>query len=404
MKHTSAHNKASILIVLQSLLVALFMDIKCLTVIITSFGVDENSSAMTILYITTILLIFSLSFIIRKKKPNIGIKCFLVIVYVALSYFFTTFFGGKPFVSLPHLLVFTVCAFLIPSITTINAQLTLKAMMFYPIIGITQLSKIFVFVSEWNEWISMGTSYAFFIPIVATVIYVAVYFKKESKIEKLITIILAITNFVYLQYLFLFGSRGPLVLLFVLLVFLFTIKPNISGVGIHFNKTRLFMLLVVISFILVNFESLMQSLSSVLSEHSISSRAINKFINLSASGDINNGRSVIYDKAFEGFLQDPILGNGLDCFFQNTGEVYPHNFILQILYDGGLLLFVILFIPIIRRMVYYATSMKSSHYSMLSFLLVAGIIGAWFSEDLWRLPLLWISFGVLLTDNNFIYE
>lgn len=404
MKYSSIPNKVPILIVIQSLLVALFMDIKCLTLIIVSFGVDENSSAMTILYMTTILLIFSLSYIIRKRKPKIGIKCSLVIIYVVLSYFFTVGIGGEPFVSLPHLLVFTVCAFLIPSITTVNAKLTLKAMMFYPIIGITQLSHIFVFESDWNEWISMGTSYAFFIPIVATIIYLTVYFKNENKSEKLISIILGITNFIYLLYLFQFGSRGPLVLLFVLLVFLFTIKPSTSGVGIHFNKARLLMLSIVILLILVNFESLMQFLSSFLSEHGISSRAINKFINLSASGDINNGRSVIYDKAFDGFLHNPIWGNGLDCFNQNTGEVYPHNFILQILYDGGILLFMILFIPIIKRITYYATSMKSSHYSMLSFLLVAGIIGAWFSEDLWKLPLLWISFGVLLTDNNFIYE
>lgn len=404
MKYSNIPNKVPILILIQSLLVAFFMDIKCLTIIIASFGVDENSSTMTILYITTLLFILITSFIIRKKKPQIGKKCFLVISYIGLLYFLTIFFGGKPYVSLPHLLVFTVCAFVIPSITTVNAQLTLKAMMFYPIIGITQLSSIFVFVSDWNEWISMGTSYAFFIPIAATIVYLAIYFKKENIRNKLITILLSIINLIYLMFLFQFGSRGPLVLLLFLLVFLFTIKPCCSGIGIHFNKLRLIILLVVLLIILTNFNSLMQFLSSYLSEHDISSRAINKFINLSASGDIDNGRSIIYDKAIEGFLQNPFFGNGLDCFYQNTGEVYPHNFILQILYDGGILLFIILFIPIIKRIIYYLTSMKSSHYGMLSFLLIAGIIGAWFSEDLWRLPLLWISFGVLLTDNKFIYE
>lgn len=389
-------------IFIQSILVGFYMDIKCISKILGTYGFDENSSIMTLLYIVTITAIFLTGFT-NGSYEKLGKSSILILVYIFFSYFITVTFGGQPLVSLPHLAVFTVSAFLIPFISKIDARTTLLAIMLFPLLGINHVGEIFVFVTDWNEWISMGTSYAFYVPIVASIIYLNCYFKDASKIFKAYTFILVAVNMFYLFMIFQFGSRGPITLLFLLVCFLWVVRPPSEYVGITLRKNRLLVGIVFGVILLLLFDQVLLSVDFLLSKIGVSSHTVSKFMALSAEGDISHNRNDIMSIAISGFFDNPILGNGLDCFDQKTGMMYPHNFLLQILYDGGLLLFAILIIPMSSSIIKVFKFCDKEYFGIFSFLLFAGIAGGLFSGDLWKQPLLWMFVGLTLS-KSFIYE
>ena len=65
---------------------------------------------------------------------------------------------------------------------------------------------------------------------------------------------------------------------------------------------------------------------------------MNKMI---ALNDISNGREPVYEAAIAGIKNAPLLGNGIEAFPAYTAYSYPHNFILQLVYEGGILFCVI---------------------------------------------------------------
>ena len=49
----------------------------------------------------------------------------------------------------------------------------------------------------------------------------------------------------------------------------------------------------------------------------------------------------MYEAAIAGIKNAPLLGNGIEAFPAYTAYSYPHNFILQLVYEGGILFCVI---------------------------------------------------------------
>lgn len=389
-------------ILMQSLLVALFIDIKCMNQIIGAYGISEESSIMTFLYIFVVSSIIALAAFRRKRiMPGFTPQPIMVIAALLLVYC-TSFFLAPPYTSTAHFFVFTLCAFTIPFYAEINVRLVLKSIMFYPILGITKVSLIFVFVKDWNEWISMGLSYAFLVPIAATIIYLFTYFAREKYLSKLITIGLSIVNFYYLALIFQLGSRGPIVIILVLLLLLFAFKLD-EQKGFVIRKDRTVLAILICGLTIVFFDQFLGAIDAILQNYGISSHVVTKFINLSAEGDVAHERGGIFALAIDGFLNSPIWGNGFDQFQHNTGFVYPHNSILQILYDGGLILFSIIFIPVIKRGRQLIQSSDYNSLVLFILLFVIGFVGSMFSEDLWKQPLFWLFIGFILCD-KMIYK
>lgn len=404
MQNILIQRRVPALVFLQSLLVAFFMDVKCMNEILRTYGLSESDSLMTILYMLIVGAIFIIGFFQKHKSSfSMGTIPKAIFFYIALSYGITIATGGIPYVNPSHLLVFTVCAFLIPFIAEIDPQLTLKGVMLFPILGINRLSMIFVFVTDWNEWISMGLSYAFYTPIVASIIYIFSYWKDESKMNMIVTMVLFAVNMVYLFMIFQFGSRGPIVLLLLLIVFLFSVKKNENDVGVKINKVMLGGFGIAGLIVINAFDEILKFILGLLTDFGITSRTVSKFLVLSAEGDVDHGRNEILAKSWDGFFDSPIWGHGIDCFNQNTGIVYPHNFLMQILYDGGLILFCLLLIPAFKRTISLYKQCDRPIYGILSFYLFAGIGRGLFSGDLWRLALLWMFFSFVFS-NKFIYR
>lgn len=383
-------HKKSYIVIIQSLLVALFMDVKCLNRIISSSNSEEEGGVLGVMYIGIFGLLL-LTSLFDKKKIHIGLYPILILFYIIASYYITVSFLGDPYSTLPHITVFTVCSFLLPFIASVDVKLTIKTLMILPVIGLFRLSQIFKFVTDYNEYISMGLSYAFYTPIVATIIYLFCFYRRETKKQRRLMFVVALVDLLYLFEIFKYGSRGPLVLLLMLLTFLLTIRNVEKGIVVKKSRLLLFGLLVL--FLLFFYDSVFLMLDSLFNKIGIHSHMLEKFVQLASMGDVGNGRDVIYDLTWKGIINSPIIGNGFDLFYYNTRYVYPHNFILQILYDGGIFLFFLILVPAFRNLVCIYKKCNISEYALLCLLLFVGPGAGLFSGNLWRNSLLWLFLG-----------
>ncbi|MFR5348100.1 hypothetical protein [Romboutsia timonensis] len=81
--------------------------------------------------------------------------------------------------------------------------------------------------------------------------------------------------------------------------------------------------------------------------------AINKSLYFFNKGNISNGRNDFFQIALDYFKQKPIIGNGIGTFTNKNmyGIDFVHNFILQFLYEGGIILTIPILILVFKAVV-----------------------------------------------------
>lgn len=382
-------------VVIQSLLVALFADIKCINWSLV-YGGFTNEGAMSLLYFVIVALTFCFSVLGKNKLGSrFNVIQFVIMIWLLGFYFFTQLFIGPPHTQLPMFVIFVIIALLLPYLVRIDAKYFIKGIMFFPFFAIFRLNLVFTQVSDWNDAISMDASYAFLVPITATIGYLFIYFKEENKLEKIFTLILSLINVVYLWQILQYGSRGPLLSIILLILFLLIFLPSDRGVSVRPGSLLLMILGILLLFF--TFSSSLPFINQVLESSGMNIHAIDKIIRLSAEGDISNGRNMINAITWSGIIESPIFGHGLDRFDANTGLLYPHNFILQILYDGGILLFLMLLVPVLKASIRIMKTCTKDEYAVFVVLLFSSVPGALFSGDMWGLARLWLFMGYALS-------
>ena len=391
------------LVFINSLLLAFFVDIQCVNQFLVTFS-SGFDSVMTLMYIGITALIFASGIFTEKLRANsANTYYFIVLIYILAFYFLTPKNNGTPYTSFPMFLVFTIVAYLIPLITYVNPKIVIKATMLIPVPAVFRINEIFVMNMVYADTISMGQSYAFLVPIVASIINMAFYFKYDSRIQKLLGIIGLFANFIFLIQLLFFGSRGPVLALLLLVALIFIIQlPSFDGFGVSFDKKRLLLFSISLIFIIASFEPIMEVLSQTLASKGMTFNFIEKILSLSESGDITNGRSEIFPVVLNGFLENPIFGNGFDLFNKTGMYSYPHNFLYQTVYDGGLLMICLVTVPSVYKLI---ISLKTSNYNtiiLLLFIFFISVPGATFSGDLWQQGNLWLLTGMLLSNNRLV--
>lgn len=390
------------IIFIQSLLVAFFADIRSINWGLTQGGF-VGEGIMALLYIGIVgLIVLSVMFSKTRLIVNFRTYSIFLPLYLIVYYALTNVFVAKPVISIPFFLIFTITAFLIPHITKVDAKMMLKAMMIYPFFSIFRLQSVFASTLSWKMALPMDVSYGYLVPIVANIVYLAFFFKRETFIAKIITIIFSLINLIFLIHIFLFGSRGPLLCVLLLICVLWCL--NADSYGVRLNKKRLKLLSVAVVFIIIFFIPFLTFLEGWFANMGIDVGTISKIIRLQAEeGDISNGRNYLNELTWNGIYSSPLFGHGLDQYDNNhPGESYPHNFILQILYDGGIWLALIMS-PIFIRSVNFLKSRTYSEYSIYLTLFFASVPGALFSQDLWNIPILWMFFG-LVVSKSFVHR
>lgn len=196
----------------MSLLIAFFLDIPAINMFMTS-GVsvlsgEEDGGVMTMLYLICVVGIFIVGFFTKSRKKHVSNSMIMILVYVVILYLVTTMLGYKPLTILPFVGVFTISAFLIPSVAVADTRLLLKGIMLFSIPALSKIDLIFYGSVFDTEIISMGLSYAFLLPVLVSIVYLHTYFRQETKMEKVFTLLLFAINMVFAFFIISFGSRG----------------------------------------------------------------------------------------------------------------------------------------------------------------------------------------------------
>lgn len=398
-------NKLPNSVILMSLLVAFYADIKCVNWSLTyGFIQGRESGFMSLLYPSVFFLILAVVVFYKSKIHNkfSYISVFLI-AYLIFFYLITQYSIGPPRVQFVQFFAMVILGLCIPNIIRVDTRIMLKAVMSYPAFAVLRLSSIFFMANNWKDYISMDASYAFLTPIMATYIYLFFYFKPESKKQKMVTIFLSLVNFIFFLQLFKYGSRGPLLCLLLLSIFMWIVKPKVHNLGLKANSTRIMITVVSLIIVVFSIEAILSRLDSVLRLSDYNIYSFNKILRLTTMDNLSNGRDILYAETLSWISERPLFGHGFDRFDSNTGLGYPHNFILQILYDGGLIFFMILIFPIIVRLIKKYKNCSTDEYAMLSFLMFSSVPYALLSQDMWLNTGLWLFFGAVLS-KSFVFS
>lgn len=386
-----------IIIIIHTLAVALFADIRSVNWALV-YGGFVSGGVMNTLYPLVVGLIAITAVLhVQRTKVKLSYSIF-VICYLLFSYFFTVWFLGHPRTPLSLFLTLSLFALLIPSICHIDARIFLKGIMFFPFFAIFRLDDVFPMVTEWQNFMDMDASYGFLVPVVATFVYLFYYFKDEDWVGRIFTLLLTACNMVFCGRLFVHGSRGVVLSILLLLIFMFVARVNDKDKGIAFHRRRLRIVTIVLLVIASSYITFF-AYADIFLKNSFGKTfyAVEKVARMGAEGDLDNGRNDIAKVAIDKIWDRPILGHGIDRFEDVVRINYPHNFILQILFDGGAVMFLALMIPFVVGMVRLLKRCSRGEFAVFCVLFFSSVPGALFSQDLWEMPVLWMTMGFCIS-------
>lgn len=242
---------------------------------------------------------------------------------------------------------------------------------------------------------SLGVIYDM-LPCVVAALFHFCYYRVRSSI---------FTKICYVYYLYVLVLmlpvivRGALLSLLVGGIIIYLNRPDKEGLRIKrwTLKKKIFLLVVVALGVLVilNYELIIVGIYEILEAQGINFGFITKFYIYVQAGNVMDGRDNYYNIALEWFMKSPIWGNGIETFYAYSGDnvPYPHNYLLQFLFEGGILLT----LPILFQVGKLFYSLFSSQFkqkdsaALLGCFSVVSIIPGLFSMDMWLLPTFWMA-------------
>lgn len=231
----------------------------------------------------------------------------------------------------------------------------------------------------------MGLSYAILPIVIAGLTHFIYYRKKANFLLK----ICYVTDTVYTFILFMYANRGVVLTLLVVFVLLY-IKKFGSKSSKKNNVFRVIVVLAVAIFVANNYMLIFEWLNNILLSFGIKLDFIQKTLRLKK--DISNGRDEITQYVVENIFKSPLWGHGISVIRYNTNGVidYPHNFILQLFYDGGILLAVPVLYFVIKMLWHAIWGENNDKTILLVFFCLTCLPKMFFSTNMWENPSFWL--------------
>ena len=389
-------------IVITSILFALFANIKFINQIVLVALPSLSGGFMASMYGVMVPILFIVGIFFQKRSLLELSRSHITISFMCLMWYLATMmFIATPSVPFAFFGVFTLAAFLIPGLIRIDVRTFLLVLMITSSVGVFYVDRIIINSIMEEGVLSMGICYSMLVPVIANLIYIRYFFLQEKRLMKIALLPITAINIFYLVQMTMFGSRGPVFCVTLLLFCLIILKVSDDNqVTIRKGYATIGIILVIL--VALYFVPLLKAISGYLEGYDISLNVVDKFLRLdNMSGDLSNGRDAIDIIAWDGIFESPFLGYGTAQFENNTGFVYPHNFILQFLYDGGLLLTFVVLFPIVRTVIQKIKKVNSQEYICLIFLFFCSVPGSLLSGDLWEAGMLWMFFGFVLSRNSY---
>lgn len=379
-----------------SFFLAGYMCVPSINAVISSFTTTFiGVSVMTLLYIFfAVALLLHLLLFVLNKGQKIGIKIVSIFLVILAFFLKTRASSVVSSVGISEFVIYVFLPIIFAQFLVIDCSCFLKCASTFPSFGVLFLSKIFIVDPVFN-YIEMGICYAFLTPIICNIAFLFCYFKREKTKGKMLMLIVSACNLIFLTQLIYYGSRGPLLAIAICIAFFFMFSCKGAKRGIHISGVKTFFIIILAFVLVLNFWKVLEIFNKYMIQNDINIKFVEKMLRLHKQGDVLNGRDLDYDAAISGIRAHPIFGNGLSTFEYYTGYAYPHNLVLQLLYDGGIVLFAFILIPIVFAAVKWCKNCTSSSFALVSCLLLASVPGAMFSGDVWTKPILWYVFSLL---------
>lgn len=247
---------------------------------------------------------------------------------------------------------------------------------------------------------SMVWTYAIF-PCVAIVIVHFAYIRFSGLLLKMTYI----PGFLMLVKFLLNANRGGIISILVLTFFILIKSVNGTRGRVRNRKAVGIVLLIFALIIGVFFEPIISFLYDFMLSINLEIDSLKKLYRLILEENIMNNRNELYAYAWKGFLSSPIWGNGIGGFSVNHGG-WTHNFILQLLYEGGLLLSLLVLVPLTKNSLFILKQncITRYEYSLFILLFSTSIPRLLFSTELWNTQAFWMLFAFCMLTKNKYYN
>lgn len=369
-----------------SLLLTLLVSVDFVNFIINElYGVGGMSTNVFILIATMVICYKT---VVKIKFPALVLTFILIVtVYYSVTYETqgTTLFGRE--------FLYYFCFASVLAMYKCDMESLLRYLSYVSLLILPFYNEIFVEMTSttYNTSVSLGLSYALFQLLMASVFHFLFYREKAGLVQY---IIYGITFFLMFQ-LIMKGTRGVTfsVLFAAVIVFL---KGGFSRKALgnkgSMKTSRIVVCVIILLGLYVWFYEILAWIYDVLQGWGIEAHFIDKIYSLQDSGDVLNGRNSIYEYTFEHILDKPFFGHGLSTIFVNSKYriIYSHNFLLQLLYDGGLFLAVPVLLVIGKALYCVFTEEDENESAYTLFFMSICLPKALFSGDIWKNPIFWV--------------
>ncbi|MCF1600644.1 O-antigen ligase family protein [Tetragenococcus halophilus] len=367
----------------------------------TILGLYINSSEEG--YLTLIIgIVTILSVISFIYRPNVivNIKYPALLGIIIVAFLLTvSLTNGKSDLSIADFLGMCLVPLICGGVLKPDFKKVLSYCMCMIILSIPVANDLFAKSNMGQEYdaIKMNVSYAI-IPIIGAGILHFFFYRKESNIfEKLLYVVLALITMMFVAM----SYRGALVALMVVLFAGFMLSGNIKWRTIKRTISITLCFFIIIFLLLVDINSVLLKVSTFFHSNNINIAFIDKTSFLSSTGSLLHGRLDIWQSAIQGFKESPLYGHGMATFQSYTGYEFPHNIILQFLFDGGLLLAIPLLGYVANGIIRSFTVIRvvnKDKFVLILLLLCISLTRAMMSAEVWRIILLWLFMGMVASD------
>lgn len=364
------------------LIVAVLIDLKLISHVLKSFLNSEDGFFATAMMVCYVLftLVFAYDMIQSKLKVN-AFKFSVAILYTLLLVVFYALSVKVTETNWLQLFSFAI----IPTLIFLHIKtLDIERMLCFVMLISTLLlpATSYVLILDWRNSLNMEVAYAFLPGVVAAIVHFQFYRKDTHKTIYLLYAVQTYYGITLLRY----GVRGPIVCIMVAVLLSIYCGPRRKKAplaGLVVGSTLVLCL--------VFLENIVQGLANM----GLDWYFIRKSVSLLSTGNVLHGRESFTSVAMRGFWSSPIWGKGLNSFHYYTGRIYPHNIIVQLLFEGGLILFG-LFSTLFTVAVNKLFKSKNAN-DMIAFVFLTPVCFVYYlmSSNVWRSPLFWIYVGFL---------
>ena len=340
------------------------------------------------LFISRGILIFLLLFALKPMfQRKSGVFIWTEIVFAVLfSYTFLFRYASFSEYSSIVLNVFTVFIPMAIAAVSINDKSILVKRMYlfsWPI----QVLLLYVLVTRSNFNYSMIGGYT----LVFQALIILDHFTEKRKWYDLIACI------VDLIVVFIYGSRGPIICIFSLIVIKILFSPSISQV----RKMSLILLTCTLfGAIVVFYHNIIAGFITLTTRLGYSSRNLYLLLNGRITSD--SGRNSIQRLYLEAVKNGPILGHGIAGGWLPNG-VYPHNIFIELLLSFGPVLG-LLVSAVILYLSYSAIICKNEGKRRVGHILLAYSVSLLISDTFLKSPMFFMLMGIGLQSIPFRFK